>query len=309
MSGADYPLDHGAGYAVVPCDLANLRPFIRDAAACQVYLILLGRVRRQAGMAGNPGSEVPLDRGQALCGIRELAAITDRSKNTIARVLDRLERLGLIARKAGHLGSVITLCRYGAFDGSIAADGDRGGDTPGDTPGDRGVPLTKGKGKREREQCELPLAGRGREQHQNVTTHEGADHEAHQEGGRRRPARRTRPAPHPDHARLRARWEALYTGRYGSAPTWGPKQAGQLARLLGQLAGDELERRMVRLMTAPPTWLRDGGEHGAFDLGTLVANVDRLAAVNGHRHAADQRAIDDELERREAARRAREGTL
>lgn len=128
-----YPLNHLLGYSVLPRDLVNLEALIRDPAAVQIYVVLTLRVSHKARWAGGSRGEVYLEAGQCVVGIREIAELLEINKGVVSRVLIKLEKLGLIARKPGHLGTLVTLRRYAQFGPGADAGPDTGQDTDRDT--------------------------------------------------------------------------------------------------------------------------------------------------------------------------------
>lgn len=123
MSAPAYPLDHAKGYAPVPRDLLALEPVIRNAVALAIYTILSLRARHAPAQALGSHGPVTLERGQCLCGELELANQLRQPKTTIRRALKVLVDCGLVARKADHRGSVVTVREYGTFGQAVATGG------------------------------------------------------------------------------------------------------------------------------------------------------------------------------------------
>ncbi len=150
-----YPLDHTDGYFVAPRSIQKFEPLMQDGNLCRLWLLIQTRVRHESGWArGNKGN-VFLERGQCILGIREVAEVIGVSKNTSHKGLKELERLGLIVRDAGRLGSVVSVPNYGSYGGIGDKPGTQSGTTPGTqsgtTPGRRvGQPLGRTVGSNER---------------------------------------------------------------------------------------------------------------------------------------------------------------
>jgi hypothetical protein len=93
-----------------------------------------------------------------------------------------------------------------------------------------------------------------------------------------------------------AAFDARFTTAYGSKPSWGKRQGGQIKTLLRAHGRDEVLRRIAILFDSPPSWLK-----GPFDLGTLVLHFDKLVvAVVSDRstgRAEPQRPEDYEADR------------
>ncbi len=137
MTAASYPLDHGAGYAPLARDVRNLEALIQDPTALQVYVWLLASARHKPGVVTGSLGVVHLERGQALVGLRKLAAAIGRDKMAVSRALERLESMGLIARKARQearrSARVVTVCQYGEFKQGERPARDRGADSDADS--------------------------------------------------------------------------------------------------------------------------------------------------------------------------------
>lgn len=133
------------------------------------------------------------------------------------------------------------------------------------------------------------------------------------EGSETRIRDRSRPAaagaPASGFAAVVARFDARYRAQNGGAkPTWGDKPGAQLKRLIAQHGVDEVLARIDRLFDgALASWCKP-----PYDVGTLAAQFDRLAAVTAPPVAAStpalppgyrQIVLDDEQRRRIAARR------
>lgn len=81
-----------------------------------------------------------------------------------------------------------------------------------------------------------------------------------------------KPASGP-HAEVIACFTEHYTRAYGTSPTWGPKQGAMVKNLLESHSVDKIRRHIANLFGGRgPSFL-----NGPYDLGTLVANFDRLA--------------------------------
>lgn len=104
-----------------------------------------------------------------------------------------------------------------------------------------------------------------------------------------------------------AAFHDAYLAQNGVAPTWGPKQAGQIKRLVSAHGAEEVQRRIAILF---------GGQGPAFiaapfDVGTLAQHFDKLAQPSAHARASPQRfgtsdpgqIAYDELQRLRAAER------
>lgn len=121
----------------MPRDLVNLEPLMRDNGnGLRVYLVLLARASHKPRLAQGSHGAVSLERGQCVCGIREIAELLDVGHDTAHRALKKLERLGLITRKAGQRGSVVSLVNYGAFERIEETPSDSSEDSTEDTPKD-----------------------------------------------------------------------------------------------------------------------------------------------------------------------------
>lgn len=80
----------------------------------------------------------------------------------------------------------------------------------------------------------------------------------------------------PGYQAVVARFDSAYRAQNGGAkPTWGDKPGAQLKRLIAQHGADEVLARIDRLFGgALASWC-----HPPYDVGTLVAQFDRLAVV------------------------------
>lgn len=282
----DYPLDHELGYAPVPRGARNFEPLMRDAVALQVWTWIYLHARHEGGwVQGSKGTEY-LERGQVMLGLRDLAGQLRRGKNAIARVIEKLERLGLITRKSGQLGTIVTLVRYGDFPKRTASDRDSTGDSPGTDPGTApGTAPGRTRGSKERVEREntpeLPLGGVDPEEHPSQKK------------------KTSRERAHPDRDRLLADFGERYAKRWGVYSPSG-RDRGQASTLVRQHGLPECLVRVERLFGGALSWLT-----GPYDVGTLANNWNKLARAGGKTNGTPDPGIAAELERLERERRPR----
>lgn len=86
------------------------------------------------------------------------------------------------------------------------------------------------------------------------------------------PEPKTRRQPTGPHAEVVDCFEGYYLKAYGSGATWRDKQGAMVKGLLASHSVDKIRRHIANLFERPPAHLKP-----PFDLGTLVANFDKLA--------------------------------
>lgn len=74
------------------------------------------------------------------------------------------------------------------------------------------------------------------------------------------------------HQRVIAAFDQRFAARFGTKPTWGPKQGQLVKQLLKAHPPEELERRIEILFESPPEFL----SRSAPDFGTFAQHVDKL---------------------------------
>lgn len=81
---------------------------------------------------------VEINRGQFWTSIRKLALRTEMTRKTVEAKLDLLQSDGMIyVDSRPGVGTLITVCNYGLYQGFFDDFGDTQGDTSGDTQGDK----------------------------------------------------------------------------------------------------------------------------------------------------------------------------
>jgi hypothetical protein len=91
------------------------------------------------------------------------------------------------------------------------------------------------------------------------------------------------------HAAAVEAFDTRYRAKFGSKPTWGPKQGKAIADLLKQHEVGEVTKRIEILFEAPPPFLANGPP----DIGTLVQHFDKLAApYRAQKPGADPRQTE-----------------
>ncbi len=103
-------------------------------------------------------------------------------------------------------------------------------------------------------------------------------------------------------------FHSTYFAQWGTRPTWGAKQIGQLKPLVLKHGAGEVMRRIDILSSSPPAFLRGS----PWDVGTLVQHFDKLAAPSVDRTTQTRQSPTetvlemlrdvDERDRREAER-------
>jgi hypothetical protein len=141
-----YPqeIDHRRGYFVAPRGVDNFEPIMRDRTGvlARLWILLHARATSRPKWAHLNG-DVWLDRGQCALGVREVSRELGVDKNTAARALDKLEKYGLIERKSGHRGTVVSIVNYGVYGEDADTDRDTDADTGG-TPMQTPAQTTEG---------------------------------------------------------------------------------------------------------------------------------------------------------------------
>lgn len=306
MSG--YPLDHRSGYMPVPRDLARFEPLMLDPSgnALRVYLVLLARASHKPRLAQGSHGPVQLDRGMCVCGTRELAKMLGVARNTAHRALQKLEDLGLIARKAGHLGSVVSLVNYGAFERIQESERDTPGATPearsGATPGATPGALSN----RRTEEPEEPsngesLVGDERRPPAQVGLPLGPEPAT----AKKKTKAKKKPTTTEGYPEFKAHFDALFKAHTGGAePRWAAAENAIASRLLKASGGlAEVIRRSDILYTSAPSWIEGR------DIQTLSKCWDKLAApapakgaTGGYQPTGNEQFTDgDAIERLRAA--------
>ena len=123
LAMSDYPLDHALGYGVVPRDARHFEPLVRDHVAFAIWTLLHLHARSEPGWAAVAGGSIRLERGQCALSEVRIARRLGVDRKTVHRKLVRLERWGLVTRKAGSAGTVETLLGYGEYRTSPISEG------------------------------------------------------------------------------------------------------------------------------------------------------------------------------------------
>lgn len=102
-------------------------------------------------------------------------------------------------------------------------------------------------------------------------------------------APQTAKRPTSAHAAAVEAFDARYRAKFGSKPTWGPKQGKAISDLLKQHEVAEVTKRIEILFESPPPFLANGPP----DIGTLVQHFDKLAApYKAQKPGADPRQTE-----------------
>lgn len=275
--GDSYPLDHRLGYAVVPRDARNLEPLIRDPAAFQVWTWLHLKARHKAGWVHASNGSEYLERGEVLVGLRQLGKALGRDKMTIARAINRLEKFGLIARKARqearHRGSVISIRRYGDFLARIDEERDTAADIGADTPADTDADIDAYTGadlRNRREPSEPPKRGERKEPSRPAgAALDGQQERLFKDGSGTKGKKATKSGIGSEVESIKEAFDSRFIAANGGKPTWRKHDFVNVTGLVKEHGAAEVLRRIENAFTAPPDWL------GTPDLGGLVKHFDK----------------------------------
>ena len=248
---SQYPLDHSRGYWPCARDAIRFDPFAKDHTLMAVWMWLSATANHSPGWARGSHGNVHLAAGDTVLGERQLAKSLHVARSTMQRKLRELERLGLIVRKTGPHGTVVSVCEYRNFH--------RPESTPESTPESSGGP----SGKYKRVERENGRTGK-------------RENKGRPGGSPSAPGTQTANA----YTQVVRGFHELYLAAYSARPTWNGKAGAQVKQLLKAGHSAEEILRRARIMFGDP---RRSFPEPPYDLGTLVAHFDRFAV------SADQR--------------------
>jgi hypothetical protein len=144
----------------------------RVYSRAEAWIDLLAMASWRPRVQSIKGVLIPLGRGQLLASLRFLGARWQWSKGKVERFLETLETRGRVERKpdhaAGHLGPVLTISNYDAYQGSQAEDGTADGtvtghrrDSDGTVTGQRERSKEGERSKEQKERTLFPAAAVG----------------------------------------------------------------------------------------------------------------------------------------------------
>lgn len=278
-----YPLNHGLGYMPFPRDATRFGPLIKDVNAFRMYALLYSRASPIACWERGSHGDVYLEKGQCIGGVRETGDALGLTKNTSHRILKKLEKLGLIARKAGQRGSVISLVCYGVYGDAWRGNGTAMGTAPGTEAGQLlGQHLTPKERKN--------VKNERTEEHLSAVADTESFTSSQQKPTNNKPTPTPTPSqlelatkspkpskakPSSDHTEFVSAFTKLFkAANDGQSPTWGSRQGSTVKRLLKTHGLEACLSRASNMFTAPPSW-----PPGPYDLNSLSMHFDRFAVA------------------------------